>query len=211
VTWRYGTTRASHPPCATRRRTTITSGGGALPNLDRYHTIFVDSITELSRLSHHWAEQQPEVFLERTGKKDVRGAYGLHAREQICFLQQLQHVRGKNVIFVGVQEKIVDDFNVATWELQMEGKRTGRELPGIIDELITMQWIDFGDKKPIRAFICTQPNIWNYPGKDRSGRLDQIEEPHLGRLIAKLTAPGQRASASVKTEPATQVEEHAAA
>ena len=52
--------------------------GGALEDLERYTTIFIDSITALSRLSYRWAEQQPEAFSERTGKKDVRGAYGLH-------------------------------------------------------------------------------------------------------------------------------------
>ena len=53
-------------------------------------------------------------------------------------------------------------------------------------------WIDFGDGKPVRAFVCTAPNPWNYPAKDRAGRLEQIEKPHLGELIAKLTGPGER-------------------
>jgi hypothetical protein len=75
--------------------------GGALDQIDRYDTIFVDSITAVSRLSFRWAEQQPEAFSERTGKKDVRGAYGLHAREMIVWLQHLQHARGKHVVFVG--------------------------------------------------------------------------------------------------------------
>jgi hypothetical protein len=74
----------------------------------------------------------------------------------------------------------------------MEGARTGRELPGIVDQIITMQWIDFGDGAPTRAFVCTSPNTWGYPAKDRAGRLEQIEEPHLGKLIAKLVGPGQR-------------------
>ena len=47
-----------------------------------------------------------------------------------------------------------------------------------------------GDNAPTRAFVCTQPNPWNYPAKDRSGRLSQIEEPHLGKLIDKITRPG---------------------
>jgi hypothetical protein len=37
-----------------------------------------------------------------------------------------------------------------------------------------------------------------YPSKDRSGRLDPIEEPHLGRLIAKCL--GQTPSANPNTE-----------
>ena len=45
-----------------------------------------------------------------------------------------------------------------------------------------------GDGVPVRAFVCTSPNPWGYPAKDRSGRLKQLEKPHLGELIAKLTA-----------------------
>jgi AAA domain len=162
--------------------------GGALDNLDKYDVVFVDSITAISRLSFRWAEQQPEVFSERTGRKDVRGAYGLHGREMIAWLNQLQHARCKSVIFVGILERIVDEFNKAEWQLQLEGGKTGRELPGIVDLIMTMQWIDFGDGTPVRAFVCTSPNSWGYPAKDRSGRLGQIEEPHLGKLIEKLTA-----------------------
>ena len=86
----------------------------------------------------------------------------------------------------------VDDFNIATWQPQIEGGKTGRELPAIVDEIVTMTWIDFGDRKPVRAFVCTNPNLWGYPAKDRSGRLDQLEPPNLGALIEKLTGPGQR-------------------
>ncbi len=37
-----------------------------------------------------------------------------------------------------------------------------------------------------RAFVCQQLNEWGYPAGDRSGRLDMIEEPHLGKLLAKI-------------------------
>jgi hypothetical protein len=182
----------SFPPTACYSQAHFEAVGGTLENLDRYDTIFVDSITAVSRLSFRWAEQQPEAFSERTGKKDTRGAYGLHGREMINWLQHLQHARGKNVIFVAILEKVADEFNVATWQPQMEGSRTGRELPGIVDQIITMQFVDFGDGAPARAFVCTSPNQWGYPAKDRAGRLEQIEEPHLGKLIVKLISPGQR-------------------
>jgi AAA domain len=162
--------------------------GGKLDNLDHIETVFVDSLTAISRLSYRWAEQQPEAYSERTGKKDVRGTYGLHGREMILWLNQLQHARDKNIVFVGVLERNIDDFNVATWQLQAEGGKTGRELPGIVDQIITYQLLDFGDGKLLtRGFVCVSPNPWNYPAKDRSGRLDQVEAPDLGRLLAKLT------------------------
>src|SRR5262249_526025 len=155
--------------------------------LEKYETLFTDSLTAMSRLSFGWAEQQPEALSERTGKKDLRGAYGLHGREMIALLNHLQHARTKAVVFIAILEKTVDEFNRSEGSIQMEGSKTGREVPAIVDQIITMQWIDFGDGKLVRGFVCTQPNPWAYPAKDRAGRLDQLEEPHLGKLIAKLT------------------------
>src|SRR6516162_7481454 len=162
-----------------------------LAKLAPFKILFVDSLTGAGRLCFQHAEQMPESLTDR-GRKDLRAIYGLHARNMIGWLNQLQHARGRTVCFVAVLERNVDDFNIATWQPQIEGGKTGRELPAIVDQIITMQWIDFGDRKPVRAFVCTNPNQWGYPAKDRSGRLDQLEPPNLGALIEKLTGSGQR-------------------
>jgi len=162
-----------------------------LVKLVSYRILFVDSLTAGGRLCFSWSEQQPEAFTDR-GRKDLRAVYGLHARSLLGWLNQLQHARERTVIFVAVLEKSVDDFNIATWQPQIEGAKTGRELPAIVDEIITMTWVDFGDRKPVRAFVCTNPNSWGYPAKDRSGRLEQLEPTNLGALIEKLSGPGQR-------------------
>ena len=162
-----------------------------LARLGSFTILFVDSLTAAARLCFTWAEQQPEAFSDR-GRKDLRAVYGLHARSMLGWLGQLQHMRERTVVLVAVLEKHVDEFNIATWQPQIEGTKTGRELPAIVDEIVTMQWIDFGDRKPLRAFVCTNPNPFGYPAKDRSGRLEQFEPPNLGALIEKLTGPGQR-------------------
>jgi hypothetical protein len=186
---RIGGQNPSFPPTACYSQAHYEAIGGPLEDLDRYDSIFVDSLTAITRLSFRWAEQQPEAFSERSGRKDLRGAYGLHGREMILWLNQLQHARAKNVIFVGVLERVVDEFNRGEWQLQSEGSKTARELPAIVDQIIALQFLDFGDgKAPTRGFVCTAPNAWGYPAKDRSGRLDQIEEPDLGKLLTKLTA-----------------------
>jgi hypothetical protein len=185
---RIGGPNKSFQPTACYSQAHYEAVGGALENLASYQTIFVDSLTAISRVSFRWVEQQPEAFSERSGRKDVRGAYGLHAREMILWLNQLQHAREKNVVFVGILERVIDEFNRGEWQLQSEGAKTARELPGIVDQIITMNWLDFGDgKPPTRGFVCTSPNPWTYPAKDRSGRLEQIEQPDLGRLLTKLT------------------------
>ena len=70
--------------------------------IEKYASIFVDSITDLSRQAMAWSKQQPEAYSDRTGKPDVRGAYGLHGREMLSWITQLQHTRLKNVFFVGI-------------------------------------------------------------------------------------------------------------
>jgi hypothetical protein len=76
----------------------------------------------------------------------------------INWLHQLQHARGMNVIFVAILEKVTDEFNRVEFQVQMEGSKTSSELPGIVDQIISMNWIDFGDGAPVRAFVCTSPN-----------------------------------------------------
>lgn len=187
---RIGGPNPSFPPNSCYSQAHFEAVGGPLENLDRYALVFVDLVTAISRLSFRWAEQQPEARSERTGAKDLRGAYGLHAREMLLWLHQLQHARGKHVVFVGILEKITDEFSRHFgFQVQMEGSKVPREIGGIVDELIVMQWIDFGDHKPVRSFICTEPNPWGLPAKDRSGRLEQTEPPHLGKLIARITTP----------------------
>jgi hypothetical protein len=170
----------------------------SLAGLAGFQTLFIDSLSEASRRCRMWAEQQPEAFTDR-GKKDLRAVYGLVAREMIAWLQRLQHMRARDVIFVAVLEKATDDFNTPVWRPQIEGQRTANVLPAIVDELITMEFIDFGDHKPVRAFICTEPNPWGFPAKDRSGKLGQIEPPDLAKLLAKLT-PAQALKEGSKGE-----------
>lgn len=159
--------------------------------LDRYQTIFVDSITVAGRLCLQWCRGQPEAFAERTGKPDLRGAYGLHGREMIAWLTHLQHTRGKNVIFVGVLDEKLDDFNRRVYTPQIDGSKTGLELPGIVDEVLTLAEIKDQAGKPFRALVCQTLNPWGFPAKDRSGRLDLVEEPHLGRLFEKIHGPAR--------------------
>jgi energy-coupling factor transporter ATP-binding protein EcfA2 len=154
----------------------------------RYDTFFIDSLTAVGRLCFAWASQQPEAFSERSGKRDLRGAYGLFARELVGWLMCLQQARAVNVVFLGILETVTDDYNRTEHRLQLEGSRASRELPAVLDQVVTFSWVNFGDGVLTRAFICSSPNPWQFPAKDRSGRLEQVEEPHLGKLLAKLSA-----------------------
>jgi len=174
-------------------------GTGIEDFLARKRIVFVDSITDLTRQAMAYARQQPEAFSERTGKPDVRSAYGLLGREVIQALKHLQHARGKTVIFVGVLEKVTDEFGATTWQPQMEGGKVARELPGIVDQVMTLGlftaedgpdgspgWRHDPGKGRERRLVCQSGNPWGLPAKDRSGRLDLTEPADLGALLTKI-------------------------
>jgi hypothetical protein len=156
--------------------------------------IFVDSITDLSRQAMAWSKQQPEAVSERTGKPDVRGAYGLLAREMITLLKHLQHAEGRTTIFVGILEQITDEFGRVTWQPQLEGGKVARELPGIVDQVATLGlfepegdgWRHDPVKGRTRRLVCQTVNPFGLPAKDRSGRLAVTEPADLSALLTKI-------------------------
>ncbi|WP_330448323.1 AAA family ATPase [Paracoccus marcusii] len=109
-------------------------GTGIEDFLARKRIVFVDSITDLTRQAMAYARQQPEAFSERTGKPDVRGAYGLLGREVIQALKHLQHARGKTVIFVGVLERSPTSLarrpGSRRWREQSRARTAGHRRPG---------------------------------------------------------------------------------
>ena len=173
----------------------------AYPDLVRLMTgksiVFLDSLTDLTRQAMAWAKARPEAFSEKTGKPDTRGAYGLMAREVIGLLKHLQHAPGKTTIMVGILEKVTDEFGKVTWQPQMEGGKAGRELPGIVDQVVSMAlfsrgkdgaWHHDPERGTERRLVCKAGNAFGLPAKDRSGSLDETEPPDLGALLRKINA-----------------------
>ena len=157
--------------------------------LAKYELVFMDSITVLSRMCMAWAEVQPEN-VAKNGAKDTRGAYGMMGREMLKLLTHVQHTADKHVIFVGILDAKTDDFNRPIWEPQMEGSKVGRELPGIVDLVLSMVTMDDPEQPGLkhRVFVTQQANQWGYPAKDRSGRLDAVERADLQHVINKINA-----------------------
>lgn len=162
-------------------------------NLAKYETIFIDSITEVSRICFTWARQQPDAF-NRNGDADTRGAYGILGREMIAWLKQFQHAPRVNVWLVGLLNEVKDDFGRLSYVMQIEGSKTALEAPGITDQVLTMTQFTPDEGEPYRAFVTGSVNQWGYPAKDRSGRLDMIEQPHLGKLMEKISKPAKPAA-----------------
>ncbi len=158
--------------------------------LEKYETIFIDSITVASRMCLRFAMREPDSISDRTGRQDLRSAYGLYNQEMLSWLIHLQYTRGKNVWFVGILDEKVDEYNQKYFSMQIQGNKTGYELPGIVDQVITMAELkeDANSNESYRAFITQSSNQYGFPAKDRSGKLEMIEPAHLGKLMKKINS-----------------------
>lgn len=183
----------------------VSSVLGGAEQFAKYRTIYVDSITVASRMCFAWAQRQPQAFSDKTGKPDNRGAYGLLGQEMIRWLTHLQH-SDRSTVVVGILDGEKNEFNQVVWSPQIEGSKTGRELPGIFDQVVTLQTFNTDDGKTYRAFVCRQDNSWGYPAKDRSGRLEMLEAPDLGALIRKVRE-GKRLDTTLVTSLPARVSE----
>lgn len=151
--------------------------------LDKYTDIFFDSISVASRLAKQFADS--EVI--RTGQqKNKFAGYQILATEMISWMTQLQHAPKKNVYFVGLLNKKTDDFGRVSYVLQVEGSKTSLEVPGIVDQVMTLMDVMCQDGVERKVLITKKNNAYGVPAKDRSGSLDDLEPPHLGNIINKI-------------------------
>lgn len=151
-----------------------------------FDTVYVDSLTVVSRWAFDWACRQPECISEKTGNLDKRNAYGLMGTELVTWATVLQH-QNKNIILSCILEEDDDDFGRKYWKLQIEGQAAGRKIPGIFDLVMTLNWVDFGEHYGSqRVFVTKEGNDQGFPAKDRSGLLEPYEAPDLGAIIRKI-------------------------
>lgn len=160
-------------------------------DVKKYKTLFIDSLTVAGRLCLQYAKVQPQAFSEKTGKPNPLGMYSVLGQELVSWTTQLQHIENLNLVLVCLLDQKFDEYNRPIWTLQLDGQKASGEIPGIVDQVVSMVEMPFEDEKgnaaaPVRAFVCTKLNAWGYPAGDRSGKLDMIERPHLGQLLNKI-------------------------
>lgn len=159
------------------------------------HTIFLDSLTYLSRACYEWATQQPQAWTAK-GAFDQWGAYRLLADEMVRLIKHVQQAVTKRIVFAMILDRSKD----GTFEYQLHGQATAKELYGVFDTVVALvevvsspQGVFLADGAPPemprhRAFVCNKPNPWGLPVKDRSSRLSMLEPADLGAVLDKMTA-----------------------
>lgn len=143
----------------------------------QFVTIVLDSLSEI-------IEQILEF--EKTRTKDPRKAYGEIITQGIQLVRGFRDLPDRNVVLICKEEWSKDDATGMMYnQPSFPGQKLAPALPYYPDEIF--QYCVFTNqqtKQRIEALRCwpDQTNI----AKDRSGALNEWEEPHLGKIFAKI-------------------------
>ena len=165
----------------------ITEGFKQRPEaLAKYKTVFWDSTSVISHKCLAWCQTQPEAFSEKNGKPEIRGAYGLLAREIVAWAWDWKHMRGVNVWLVGGLEYKENDIGIKEPVPLLAGAKLVAELPYIMDFVLVMDRFKAADGNWYTG-LHTDPRgaYRSVPVKTRGGGFEPIEQPHLGKFMAK--------------------------
>lgn len=146
----------------------------------QFETICLDSISEIG-----------EVVLSdaKAKNKDGRAAYGDMIEQMSKLIKQFRDLPGYHVYMSAKQERVKDEQRGTVMnQPMMPGAKLGQALPYFPDEVFQLDIEGFGPQS--YRVLRTQPDFSN-DAKDRSGVLNAIEEPHLGKIIDKISAAGQ--------------------
>jgi hypothetical protein len=150
-----------------------------------FQSIALDSISEIAEVVLSNAKRQV---------KDPRQAYGELIDKMEMLVRAFRDLSGKNVILISKMEPQKDEFTgVVKYVPSMPGAKLSNKLPYFFDEVFRLGINKASDGTQYR-FLQTQPDL-QYEAKDRSGTLDAIEEPHLGKIFYKINAESMEAAA----------------
>lgn len=141
----------------------------------QFETLCLDSISDIA-----------EVVLTaaKSGKKDGRMAYGEMIDDMNKELRAFRDIPGFNVYMSAKQERIKDEgTGIVSNGPMMPGNKLSQNVPYFPDEVFRLGIEGVGENS--YRYLQCQPDFVN-TAKDRSGKLNMIEEPHLGKIIAKI-------------------------
>lgn len=144
-------------------------------NGSNYDNIFIDSLTEASDMLVNHLERQPEYKAANMALK-MWGEYNKRMTALIKGFRDLD----KNVFFTALPEDINDGGTIIKKPF-IKGSATQKLLSSYFDEVLYLCIDPISSERTIQ----TQPTN-SVEAKDRSGKLEDYEEPNLQNIINKI-------------------------
>jgi phage nucleotide-binding protein len=145
-------------------------------NQQYFESIALDSLSEIAEQCLNNAKK---------GTKDPRQAYGTLLEKMQDLIRKFRDIPGKHVYMSAKMGKDKDEVSgVTAYAPSMPGSKLGQMLPYFFDEVFRLN-VNKDQQGNSYRYLQTQPDF-NTIAKDRSGRLDAVEVPHLGSVINKM-------------------------
>lgn len=162
-----------------------------------FETINLDSVTDIA-----------EVMLADYKKqyKDPRQAYGQLADDMGEIIRAFRDLQDKHVYFTAKMISILDEYSgLMKYMPGMPGKTLTRALPFFFDEVLALR-VQQDEHGNVWRYLQTTLDM-QYVAKDRSGKLDAMEQPDLTLLFNKIMAKKEVNNGMITqaTEPADTV------
>lgn len=144
-----------------------------------FETVCIDSLSEIA-----------EVVLLHAKKvsKDPRQAYGELIEKMGNTVRAFRDLSGKHVYMSAKQETVKDEaMGTSLYGPSMPGSKLGGQLPYLYDEVFRLNIGRTPEGLEYR-YLQTRPDFQS-EAKDRSGRLDAMEQPDLTHIITKILSP----------------------
>lgn len=142
-----------------------------------FTSVALDSISEIAEVC---------LATEKRNSKDPRQAYGEMQTTMAEAIRLFRDLPGRHVYMSAKLEKSQDEMGRMLYSPSMPGAKTGQALPYFFDIVAALRVEKDAEGVTQRALMCESDGLWQ--AKDRSGKLDAWEAPHLGELIAKVGA-----------------------
>ena len=147
------------------------------PKAARFETICLDSISDIA-----------ETVLAEEKKNcgaDPRQAYGSYADKLLPYIKKFRDIEDKHVYFTAKARSQKDGMTeMLMWGPSMPGQQLGPALPYLFDIVMALRIGETEDGEKFR-YLQTEPDL-QFGAKDRSGKLDSIEEPNLSKTFTKI-------------------------
>jgi hypothetical protein len=140
-----------------------------------FQSVAIDSLSEIAETVLNNAKRQV---------KDPRQAYGELIEKMESVIRVYRDMPGKHVYMAAKMEPMKDEMSgVVKYGPSMPGAKLGPKLPYFFDFVFRLGLNKDGQGKEYR-YLQTSADI-QHEAKDRSGKLEAIEYPHLGSVITK--------------------------
>jgi hypothetical protein len=142
---------------------------------NNYESVSLDSVSEIAETVLSNAKKQV---------KDPRQAYGELITQMENCIRLFRDLPRKHVYFAAKIEPMKDELSgVVKYGPSMPGAKLGPKLPYFFDFVFRLG-VNKDQSNNDYRFLQTYADM-QYEAKDRSGRLDKLEYPHLGSVISK--------------------------